>query len=224
MKKSMILFFRKQGALGAPSVLDKPQNTGQSCHTVSVLTPEHLAVRSGNRCGFRVCRKHLRRQQRPVLGEVLMEQIAKLKDRIQPVLESCGVILYEAKWLPDSRTLQIAIMKEDGSMDLDTCAEVSDQLSGVLDEDDPIEGAYTLEVCSPGAEREIRDLQELEQMDHPYVFLRLKHPVKKMTELTGEVQQYSNGMITLMYRDKAAVRTAEIPAEDVEYIRLAVRI
>ncbi|MBR4456077.1 MAG: ribosome maturation factor RimP [Solobacterium sp.] len=153
-----------------------------------------------------------------------MEQIAKLKDRIQPVLESCGVILYEAKWLPDSRTLQIAIMKEDGSMDLDTCAEVSDQLSGVLDEDDPIEGAYTLEVCSPGAEREIRDLQELEQMDHPYVFLRLKHPVKKMTELTGEVQQYSNGMITLMYRDKAAVRTAEIPAEDVEYIRLAVRI
>ena len=153
-----------------------------------------------------------------------MEQITKLKELILPVLSSSGVILYDMKWLGNEHTLQVAVMREDGSMDLDTCAEVSEKLSAVLDENDLIDSAYTLEVCSPGAEREIRDIKELEHMVNPYIYVRLKHPVKKMLELTGEVQTFEDGMITLSYRDKAAVRTAQFPADEIEYIRLAVRI
>lgn len=153
-----------------------------------------------------------------------MEQIATLKELILPVLEKSGVQLYDLKWLGNEHTLQVAVMLEDGSMDLDTCAAVSEQLSAVLDETDLISTAYTLEVCSPGAEREIRDLTELEHMDHPYVFIRLKHPIKKMMEITGEVQSFSDSVIIVTYRDKAATRTADIPADEVEYIRLAVRI
>lgn len=157
-------------------------------------------------------------------GEDGMEQIAKLKELILPVLNTSGVLLYDLKWIASDHTLQVAVMREDGSMDLDTCAEVSEQLSAVLDDSDLITSAYTLEVCSPGAEREIRDLKELEHMDHPYIYVRLKHPVKKLMELTGEVQSYENGIITMSYRDKAATRTAEIPGEEIDYIRLAVRI
>ncbi len=153
-----------------------------------------------------------------------MEQIAKLKELILPVLETSGVQLYDLKWLSNEHTLQVSVMHGDGSMDLDTCAEVSEKLSAVLDENDLISSAYTLEVCSPGAEREIRDIAELEHMEHPYIFVRLKHPVNKMTEITGEVQTFEEGIVTLEYRDKAAHRTAQFPAEDIEYIRLAVRI
>ncbi len=153
-----------------------------------------------------------------------MEQTDKLKELILPVLESCGVMLYDLKWLGNERTLQVAVMNEDGSMDLDTCAAVSEKLSDALDTTDLIDNAYTLEVCSPGAEREIRDIQELEHMDKPYVFIRLKHPFKKMTEITGEVQSFVNNVITMTYREKAAVRTAELSAEEIDYIRLAVRI
>ena len=153
-----------------------------------------------------------------------MEVNDRLRELVEPVLAANNVKLYEMKWLGNERTLQIAVMREDGTMDLDTCAEVSDALSKELDQYEALSTAYTLEVCSPGAEREIRDLSELKSMDHPYVFVRLKHPIGKIKELTGEIQSYENGEITISYRDKAAQRTAVFAADEVEFIRLAVRI
>ena len=153
-----------------------------------------------------------------------MESLDAIRELIQPKLDACDVRLYEVKWLGNENTLQIAITKKDGTMDLDTCAAVSEQLSEVLDSYAGLSSAYTLEVCSPGAEREIHDLSELKEMDHPYVFVRLKHPVKKMNELKGEIVSYEGTMITLSYRDKAAVRTAEFEESEIEFIRLAVRI
>ena len=153
-----------------------------------------------------------------------MDNTGQLKELLEPILKECGVRLYDLKWTGGSEhTLEVSIMHEDGSMDLDTCAEVSTKLSDFLDAKDIIKSAYTLEVCSPGAEREIRDLKELETMHEPYVFMRLKHPFKKLMELTGTVKSYSDGVIILEYREKAAVRKAEIPAADIEKIRLAIK-
>jgi ribosome maturation factor RimP len=153
-----------------------------------------------------------------------MESLDKIKELILPELEACEVKLYELKWLGNERTLQIAITKQDGTMDLDTCAAVSEKLSEALDQCDTLDIAYTLEVCSPGAEREIHDLNELKQMTNPYVFVRLKHPVGKLTEIKGEIVSYEGTLITISYRDKAAVRTAEFDDSEIEFIRLAVRI
>ncbi len=153
-----------------------------------------------------------------------MESLEPLKELISPVLEACGVRLYELKWISNEQTLQIAIVKSDGSMDLDTCAEVSEQLSETLDRSQLLTSAYTLEVCSPGAEREIHDLSELKQMEKPYIFVRLKHPIRKQTEFKGEITAYDGSTITLSYRDKAAVREAVFEESEIEYIRLAVRI
>ena len=154
-----------------------------------------------------------------------MEKTEKLKELFQPVFDANGVVLYELKWINSGeRTLQVAIMKEDGTMDLDTCADVSEQLSELLDREDPIPEEYTLEVCSPGAEREIKDLDKLDRMVGAYVFVRLSKPVRKMTEFTGEIKEVEDSLIRLEYRDKAAKRTAEFTKEDIEFIRMAVRI
>lgn len=154
-----------------------------------------------------------------------MDRIDYLRELLQPVLDECDVRLYEIKWLGGKdHTLQVAIMKSDGSMDLDTCADVSEKLSEVLDAADPIKEEYTLEVCSPGAEREIRDLNELDEMAGSYVYVRLREPFKKMLEFTGEIQSVENGVIRLEYRDKAVKRTAEFSRDNIEFIRLAVRL
>lgn len=154
-----------------------------------------------------------------------MDRLEKLKELFEPVFSECDVVLYEMKWINDrDHTLQISIIKKDGTMDLDTCADVSEKISEILDREDPIPEEYTLEVCSPGAEREIRDLNELLNMTGSYVYVRLSTPFKKMTELTGEISEVKDGLIRLQYRDKAAVRTAEFPLEDVEFARMAVRI
>lgn len=153
-----------------------------------------------------------------------MEIVDTVRQLIQPVLDEEHVLLYDVTWIRNEHTLQVSIMKEDGSMDLDTCAEVSEKISALLDQNDPIQGEYTLEVCSPGAEREIRNLDELDHMIGSYVFVRLKEPFKKMTELTGEIASVENGVITLDYRDKAAHRKAEFTKDNIQFIRMAVRI
>ena len=155
-----------------------------------------------------------------------MDRTEHLRELFLPVLEEMEVRLYDLVYRTNGKehTLEVSIMKKDGSMDLDTCAAVSEKLSEVLDKEDPIAEEYTLEVCSPGAEREIKDLDELDCMKGEYVYVRLKHPFKKMLEFTGEILSVEDGLITLEYRDKAARRKAEFTKEDIDYIRLAVRI
>ena len=155
-----------------------------------------------------------------------MDRKERIKEMFLTVLDEMNVRLYDLVYRNSGRekVLEVSIMKPDGSMDLDTCAAVSEKLSEVLDEKDPIAEEYTLEVCSPGAEREIRDLGELDTMTGEYVYVRLKEPFKKMLELTGEICSVENDIITLEYRDKAARRKAEFSKENIDFIRLAVRI
>ena len=155
-----------------------------------------------------------------------MDRTERIKEMFAPILQQMDIRLYDLVYHTSGREkiLEVSIMKQDGSMDLDTCAAVSERLSEVLDENDPINEEYTLEVCSPGAEREIRDLGELDGMTGEYVYVRLKEPFKKMLEITGEIQNVENDVITLEYRDKAARRKAEFTKENIDFIRLAVRI
>lgn len=153
-----------------------------------------------------------------------MDRIEHLKELFQPVFEKNNVNLYEVVFKNSGKdhTLEVSIMKPDGTMDLDTCAIVSEELSEILDAEDPIQEEYTLEVCSPGAEREIRNFDEIAQ--GMYVYVRLKHPFKKMLEFTGEILDVNeDGLIHLAYRDKAATRKAEFTKDDIDFIRFAVK-
>ena len=86
-----------------------------------------------------------------------MDKTETITELIRPVLDAMAIELYEVKWLGSgkNRTLEISIMRPDGTMDLDTCALVSEKLSELLDSDADLTDAYMLEVCSPGAEREV---------------------------------------------------------------------
>src|SRR5918996_690969 len=54
------------------------------------------------------------------------------------------------------RAVVRVFVEADGGIDLDTVAEVSEEISRGLDLKDPIPGAYTLEVSTPGLERNLR--------------------------------------------------------------------
>ncbi len=155
-----------------------------------------------------------------------MEKPEELKQMIRPILEECQVNLYDLKWTGSgkNRTLEISIVNPDGTMDLDTCAAVSERLSEFLDTVEGLDDAYTLEVCSPGAEREIHDIQELAGMTSPYVYLRLHHSIDKKNEYTGEVTSVDQEKITVSYKDKTRTKEVVIPLDEISYIRLAVHI
>lgn len=156
-----------------------------------------------------------------------MEQLEKIKTLIQPALDSLDLQLYEVQWVSEkkSRILQIAVMRPDGSMDIETCAEISEKISELLDQhEDLISTEYFLEVCSPGAERVLRSEEEIRKAVGSFVYIRLKAPIKSMMEVTGDLIEINGTLLTLSYRDKAATRKMKVEMEQLELIRLAVKL
>ncbi len=153
-----------------------------------------------------------------------LEAVAAL---IEPILHAQDLRLSECKWVNQSgmQILQVAIMRPDGSMDLDTCAMISQQISDLLDQHEEITTSeYYLEVCSPGAERELKGEEDITFSVNKDVFIRFHHPINKMLETTGTLLSYANGKGTLSYRDKSLTKTLEFTNDNISYIRLAVRL
>ena len=79
---------------------------------------------------------------------------ARVASIIQPVLRAIGFRLVRVRLTgQNGLTLQIMAEREDGTMTVEDCEEVSRAVSPALDVDDPIDKAYHLEVSSPGIDR-----------------------------------------------------------------------
>lgn len=79
---------------------------------------------------------------------------ARVASIVRPVLAGMGYRLVRVRLLgQDGLTLQIMAEREDGTMTVEDCEEVSRALSPALDVEDPIEKAYRLEISSPGIDR-----------------------------------------------------------------------
>jgi ribosome maturation factor RimP len=78
----------------------------------------------------------------------------RLADIIEPVLVGMGFRLIRVRMLnQNGATLQIMAEKNDGTMTVEDCEEVSTAVSPVLDVEDPIDREYHLEVSSAGIDR-----------------------------------------------------------------------
>ena len=73
---------------------------------------------------------------------------------IAPVLRAIGFRLVRVRLMAQNGlTLQVMAERDDGSMSVEDCEEVSRAVSPALDVEDPVEKAYHLEVSSPGIDR-----------------------------------------------------------------------
>ena len=154
-----------------------------------------------------------------------MVGIEELQKAIEPIISKYDCQLYECKWLNQkrSRILQIAIIKAVGSVDIDTCANVSREISEILDNQFTIELDYMLEVCSAGAERQLRDKQEVQVAVGKHIFVKLNKQIKAKEDFTGDLLSFENDIIKMTYRDKALTKNVEFNYSDINLIRLAVK-
>ena len=87
----------------------------------------------------------------------------RLAGVVEPVAQDLGLELVRLRLMGGLHpTLQIMAQKPDGSMEVDDCARLSTAISAVLDVEDPITDAYTLEVSSPGIDRPLTRLKDFE--------------------------------------------------------------
>ena len=87
----------------------------------------------------------------------------RLAGIVEPLIVSMGFELVRIRLMSGkSTTLQIMAERPDGGIEVDDCAKISTAISAVLDVEDPILDAYTLEVSSPGIDRPLTRLKDFD--------------------------------------------------------------
>jgi ribosome maturation factor RimP len=87
----------------------------------------------------------------------------RLAEIVLPTVEGMGYELVRIRLLGGQRkTLQIMADRPEGGIEVEDCARISTAVSAVLDVEDPLEDAYTLEVSSPGIDRPLTRLKDFD--------------------------------------------------------------
>ena len=136
-----------------------------------------------------------------------------------PVVERCGCTLWDVEYVREAGEwyLRVYIDKE-GGVSIDDCEAVSRPLSDALDEADPIEGSYTLEVSSAGADRVLKKPEHFARYLDGQVDVRLYRAREGRKELTGILKAYADGDVTLELPEGAVT----LEKKDVAQVRLHV--
>ena len=115
---------------------------------------------------------------------------ATLRERlialIEPVLGRMGYELVELEYASGRAHAVVRLfIDREGGVGLDDCERVSREVSALLDVDDPIPSAYTLEVSSPGFDRVLRTSAHFGRFVGSRVFVELKEPRAGRRRYTG---------------------------------------
>lgn len=99
---------------------------------------------------------------------------SKIRALVEPTVERHGFGLVAVEWVGgrEGRILRLSI-DAPGGVNAEDCARISDQLSPLLDADDPIDAPYHLEVSSPGIERPVQRRSDFERFRGYRVKIRL---------------------------------------------------
>ena len=138
------------------------------------------------------------------------------------IVASEGLELVEAEWKGGSRggTLRVFIDKEAGVTHAD-CERVSRQLSAVLDVEDLVPSAYSLEVSSPGLDRKLSKPSDYHRFIGRAAKVRMREPLDGIRQVTGRIEGNSESAVSLRI---AGGETLEILFADIELARLVVEI
>ena len=128
--------------------------------------------------------------------------MAKVTDTVAalaaPIVEGAGCSLWDVEYVKEAGTwfLRVYIDKE-GGVSIDDCEAVSRPLSDKLDEVDPIEGSYTFEVSSAGADRPLKKPEHFEAFMGAEVDVKFYKAVNGQKNATGILAGYDDGNVTL---------------------------
>lgn len=109
-------------------------------------------------------------------------------------------------------TLRVYIDGPHG-VSVDDCANVSRQLSAILDVEDPIPGSYTLEVSSPGLDRPLVTLEDFRRFSGETVKLRTHEAVGGRRNFTGRLAGVRSERVLLDLDDAAGGETQQVELE-----------
>ena len=125
--------------------------------------------------------------------EILVFQMA------EKAAELLGYEIVDVNYVKEggNRILRIFIDRE-GGISTDDCEKMSRSLERMLDETDPIEGSYSLEVSSPGLDRLLKTERDFERFKGRLIDIKLYAPKNGAKKHRGELINFNSGEICIL--------------------------
>ena len=145
---------------------------------------------------------------------------------IEEIVTSNNLHLFDLEFVKEDGMwfLRVSIEKEDGTMDFETAEVISNLVSSKLDELDPIEHEYVLDVCSPGAERPIRNKEEFQANLNEYITVYLENEDENKKDMyTGDLLEVNEDDIVISYKDKTRVKKVSVDLKNIEKAHIAIK-
>ena len=136
----------------------------------------------------------------------------------QPIAEGLGLELWDVRFEKEEADWFLRVfIDKDGGISIDDCVDMSHALDKPLDEADPIEQSYCLEVCSPGLERSLKRDSHFEKSIGKHVQVKLIRPLDGTREFKGRLESYDNGIFELLTEDGTKLA---INKKETSYVKL----
>lgn len=154
-----------------------------------------------------------------------MDIVGRIKEIAEPIITNHDCYLDYIEYVKENGEwyLRIFIDKNTGNLDMNTCVVVNEEISGKLDEVDPIDNEYYLEVSSPGIEKPLKSLDDVGKSIGEYVRVVLLNPKQGLDEFEGYVKNVSDSMIDFEYLVKNIKKKITLDYKDIKSICLAVK-
>ena len=151
-----------------------------------------------------------------------MEEEKKTVALLEIPLKEKGFDLVSDLFRPSKEGMKLEVVVDRvDPIGLDDIVALSELISSLLDQNDPIQGAYTLDVSSAGAEKPIK-LPDLPKYVGKYVHLHLAHPFEGENVLEGTLEEMGE-QAKLSYFVKGRKKVALFPSGDIDQARLAIK-
>lgn len=144
-----------------------------------------------------------------------------VKEHCEPIIEDLGYDLVDLEYIKENgnNILRFYIGKPDG-ISIDDCQRVSEQVGDKLDELDPIDESYYLEVSSPGLDRPLKTDKDLKRNIGKDVEISLYKNIDGKKKYIGQLIDYDEEFIQIK---EDSLGYKKIQRETISKIKLAVK-
>ena len=146
-------------------------------------------------------------------------ELSELKGLIEKKVNGLGYELVSFSFINNTLSL---VVDKDEDIDMQMIVDLTNKINAYLDELNPFEKAYTLDLSSLGAEKPLK-VEKLEPYTGRYVNVHLINPIKGNNIYEGDLTSVSQDHIVIAYKNKTRSISLEIAKSNIYKIRLAIK-
>ena len=150
-------------------------------------------------------------------------ELNQLKSLIASKLETLGYELVELSFSRNNgQDVLSSVVDKEQEIDMNMIVDLTNELNAYLDELNPFEKPYTLDLSSLGAEKPLK-VEKLSAYVGKYINVHLVNPIKGENIYEGDLKEVNDDKIIIVYRQKTRSYELEILKSNIYKIRLAIK-